>query len=98
MRRDRAGYEYESVCESWGMYGRISSTLLYHTWAGPTRILPIFSTQIQVLPYSKSVNPPYCCTVIYPTFTLTFPYPTNNPLPTCHVWPYPILSISTGVR
>ena len=52
-----------------GMYGRISSTLPYHTGAGPTHILLIFPTQIQVSPYSKSVNPPYCCTVHYPTFT-----------------------------
>ena len=65
------------------MYGRISSSLPYHTRAGPTRIPSICNTQIQVIPYSKSVDLPYCCTVLYPNFTKTFPYLTHNPLLTC---------------
>ena len=80
------------------MFGRISSTLPYHTLEGPTRILPIFTTKVQVLPYFKPVNTPYCCTVLYPTFTKTFPYLTHNSLLTCPIWPYPILSIKSGVR
>ena len=62
------------------MYGRISSTLPYHTRAGSTRILPILTTQIQVLPYSNhSIHPTdaQCFTI---SLLKPFRYPTHNPL------------------
>ena len=66
------------------VYDRTNSTLPYHTQADPTRILHIFTTPIKVIPYSKSVNPPYCCTVLYPIFTKTFLALPIIP-PTCNV-------------
>ena len=81
MRRGRAGYEYGGVCESWVHVCMIEQIkidkLLYHTPTGPTHILPIFTTQIRILPYSKSYSIHPFAALLYLTFTKAFslPYP-----------------------
>ena len=60
------------------MHGRISSTLPYHTHADPTCILPLFTTQIQVIP-NQSIHPTaaqcFTLALLKPFITLPITHP-----------------------